>query len=100
MTEIQTPTPRNAFELLMAGNQRFVLGTVEHPNQDASRRTETAPSQKPFAVLFGCSDSPLAAEIIFDRYLRCGLSARHVDRTNSWVFAGQLGFLLASRHAR
>jgi non-homologous end joining protein Ku len=27
-------------------------------------------------------------------------SVRHVDRTNSRVLAGQLGFLLASRHAR
>ncbi|RST19663.1 carbonic anhydrase [Streptomyces sp. WAC05374] len=81
MTEIQTPTPRDAFELLMAGNQRFVSGTPEHPNQDAVRRTETAPSQKPFAVLFGCSDSRLAAEIIFDR----GLGDLFVVRTAGHV---------------
>ncbi|MEU1710436.1 carbonic anhydrase [Streptomyces sp. NPDC005706] len=82
MTEkIQTPTPRDAFELLMAGNQRFVAGTPEHPNQDATRRTETAPSQKPFAVLFGCSDSRLAAEIIFDR----GLGDLFVVRTAGHV---------------
>ncbi|CAL9333659.1 carbonic anhydrase [Streptomyces sp. enrichment culture] len=82
MTEkIQTPTPRDAFELLMAGNQRFVAGTPEHPNQDAVRRTETAPSQNPFAVLFGCSDSRLAAEIIFDR----GLGDLFVVRTAGHV---------------
>ncbi|MFF9021103.1 carbonic anhydrase [Streptomyces eurythermus] len=82
MTEkIQTPTPRDAFELLMAGNQRFVAGTPEHPNQDAARRTETAPSQNPFAVLFGCSDSRLAAEIIFDR----GLGDLFVVRTAGHV---------------
>ncbi|WP_409239805.1 carbonic anhydrase [Streptomyces sp. PA5.6] len=82
MTEkIQTPTPRDAFELLMTGNQRFVAGTSEHPNQDAVRRTETAPSQKPFAVLFGCSDSRLAAEIIFDR----GLGDLFVVRTAGHV---------------
>ncbi|MGE7387842.1 carbonic anhydrase [Streptomyces sp. NPDC004126] len=81
MTEIQTPTPRDAFELLMAGNQRFVTGTPEHPNQDAARRTETAPSQQPFAVLFGCSDSRLAAEIIFDR----GLGDLFVVRTAGHV---------------
>ncbi|MGW4568742.1 carbonic anhydrase, partial [Streptomyces sp. NPDC004561] len=67
MTEIQTPSPRDAFELLLAGNQRFVAGSSEHPNQDAVRRAEIAPSQQPFAVMFGCSDSRLAAEIIFDR---------------------------------
>ncbi|MFB7983989.1 carbonic anhydrase, partial [Streptomyces vinaceus] len=58
MTEIQIPG--NAFDLLLAGNQRFVSGSPEHPNQDAARRTETAPSQQPFAVVFGCSDSRLA----------------------------------------
>jgi carbonic anhydrase len=35
MTEIQNPTPSDAFELLMAGNQRFVSGTPEHPNSTA-----------------------------------------------------------------
>jgi carbonic anhydrase len=65
----------------MAGNQRFVAGTSEHPNQDAARRTETAPSQQPFAVLFGCSDSRLAAEIIFDR----GLGDLFVVRTAGHV---------------
>jgi carbonic anhydrase len=67
MTQIATSTPREAFDLLMAGNQRFVDGAPEHPNQDAARRAETEASQHPFAVLFGCSDSRLAAEIIFDR---------------------------------
>ncbi|MER6345000.1 carbonic anhydrase [Streptomyces sp. NPDC001595] len=81
MTQTQTSTPRDAFDLLMAGNQRFVAGTPEHPNQDAARRTETAPSQQPFAVLFGCSDSRLAAEIIFDR----GLGDLFVVRTAGHV---------------
>ncbi|MFF2364585.1 carbonic anhydrase [Streptomyces sp. NPDC058122] len=81
MTESQTPAPRDAFDLLMAGNQRFVSGTPEHPNQDATRRTEIAPSQQPFAVLFGCSDSRLAAEIIFDR----GLGDLFVVRTAGHV---------------
>jgi carbonic anhydrase len=69
MTEILTPTPDDAFEMLLAGNQRFVTGLPEHPDQDAARRTETTPAQSPFVVLFGCSDSRLAAEIIFDRGL-------------------------------
>ncbi|MFJ6484563.1 MULTISPECIES: carbonic anhydrase [unclassified Streptomyces] len=81
MTETQTPTPRDAFDMLMAGNRRFVAGTPEHPNQDATRRTEVAPSQQPFAVMFGCSDSRLAAEIIFDR----GLGDLFVVRTAGHV---------------
>ncbi|MCQ6553178.1 carbonic anhydrase [Streptomyces sp. C10-9-1] len=81
MIETHNPTPHDAFELLMAGNQRFVAGTPEHPNQDAARRTQTAPAQQPFAVLFGCSDSRLAAEIIFDR----GLGDLFVVRTAGHV---------------
>ncbi|MEU3664696.1 carbonic anhydrase [Streptomyces sp. NPDC032940] len=86
MTEIQNPTPRDAFDLLLAGNQRFVAGTPDHPNQDAARRTEIAPSQQPFAVLFGCSDSRLAAEIIFDR----GLGDLFVVRTAGHVMGPEV----------
>jgi carbonic anhydrase len=81
MTDTQTPTPRDAFEMLLAGNQRFVAGMPEHPNQDAARRAEVVPAQNPFAVLFGCSDSRLAAEIIFDR----GLGDLFVVRTAGHV---------------
>ncbi|MFF4625640.1 carbonic anhydrase [Nonomuraea jabiensis] len=86
MSEIKTPTPSEAFDLLLAGNRRFVAGTPEHPNQDAARRAETAPSQKPFAVLFGCSDSRLAAEIIFDR----GLGDLFVVRTAGHVMGPEV----------
>lgn len=74
-------TPQEAFEMLLAGNQRFIAGTPEHPNQDAARRTEVVPAQSPFAVLFGCSDSRLAAEIVFDR----GLGDLFVVRTAGHV---------------
>ncbi|MFD5271497.1 carbonic anhydrase [Streptomyces sp. NPDC058335] len=81
MADTQTLTPREAFEMLLDGNQRFVAGAPEHPNQDAARRTEVVPAQNPFAVLFGCSDSRLAAEIIFDR----GLGDLFVVRTAGHV---------------
>ncbi|MCG6494345.1 carbonic anhydrase [Kitasatospora sp. A2-31] len=74
-------TVRTALETLLAGNRRFTAGTPEHPNQDAARRAATAPAQSPFAVLFGCSDSRLAAEIIFDR----GLGDLFVVRTAGHV---------------
>lgn len=80
------PAPRRAFELLRAGNQRFVAGTPAHPNQDAARRAETAPAQRPFAVLFGCSDSRLAAEVIFDR----GLGDLFVVRTAGHVVGAEV----------
>ncbi|MEY9929781.1 carbonic anhydrase [Catenulispora sp. GP43] len=79
-------TPDGAFAMLIAGNRRFVDGTPEHPNQDAERRAELAPGQAPFAVLFGCSDSRLAAEIIFDR----GLGDLFVVRTAGHVIGPEV----------
>lgn len=74
-------TPAEAWEALRAGNDRFVRGEMEHPSQDAGRRTETAVAQYPFAVIFGCSDSRVAAEIIFDQ----GLGDVFVVRTAGHV---------------
>ncbi|MFF6787921.1 carbonic anhydrase [Streptomyces filamentosus] len=79
-------SPALALEALLAGNRRFVSGTPEHPNQDAARRTELAPGQDPFAVILGCSDSRLAAEIIFDR----GLGDLFVVRTAGHVLGPEV----------
>ncbi|WP_138415033.1 carbonic anhydrase [Sinomonas gamaensis] len=62
----ETLTPAEAWRTLREGNERFVSGTSIHPNQDSSRRSELVATQNPFCVVFGCSDSRLAAEIIFD----------------------------------
>ncbi|MFK0118950.1 carbonic anhydrase [Streptomyces sp. NPDC090994] len=77
MNDVIPATPREAFDLLTAGNARFAAGTPRHPNQDAARRVDTASAQRPHAVLLGCSDSRLAAEIIFDQ----GLGDLFVVRT-------------------
>ncbi|WP_305797941.1 carbonic anhydrase, partial [Micromonospora sp. M51] len=61
--------PSRAYAELVAGNRRFVGGAPHHPNQDAGHRAAVADGQHPFAVIVGCSDSRLAAEIIFDRGL-------------------------------
>jgi carbonic anhydrase len=74
-------TPPEALAELLAGNQRFVAGTRLHPHQDAERRAALVHAQRPFAVVFGCSDSRLAAEIIFDR----GLGDLFVVRTAGHV---------------
>lgn len=75
------PTPAEAWEILAAGNRRFVAGDPGHPNQDAERRTTLTAGQEPIAVIFGCSDSRLAAEIIFD----VGLGDVFVIRTAGQV---------------
>ncbi len=74
-------TPADAWQRLREGNQRFVTGTSSHPNQDALHRASLVETQHPFAVIFGCSDSRLAAEIIFD----LGLGDIFVVRTAGQV---------------
>ena len=61
-----TLTPTQAWNEMRDGNRRFVSGDPRHPNQDVGKRHELAEGQSPIATLFGCSDSRLAAEIIFD----------------------------------
>lgn len=74
-------TPSEAWSALRAGNDRFVRGEMEHPSQGAERRAEVSQGQQPFAVVFGCSDSRVAAEIIFDQ----GLGDVFVVRTAGHV---------------
>ncbi|MHA7142006.1 MULTISPECIES: carbonic anhydrase [unclassified Arthrobacter] len=74
-------TPVDAWSRLRDGNLRFVSGSSSHPNQDALHRASLVDTQHPFAVIFGCSDSRLAAEIIFD----LGLGDIFVVRTAGQV---------------
>jgi carbonic anhydrase len=59
-----------ALDRLREGNRRFVAG--EPPSKDRlgqARRAELLTSQEPFAIVLGCSDSRVPAEIIFDQGL-------------------------------
>jgi carbonic anhydrase len=79
-------TPDEALRELLAGNERFVSGQRSHPHQDAERRASLVQGQRPFAVIFGCSDSRLAAEIIFDR----GLGDLFVVRTAGHILGSEV----------
>ncbi len=74
-------TPAQAWAALVAGNERFVTGRMAHPSQDAAHRADLRHDQHPFAVVFGCSDSRVAAEIVFDE----GLGDLFVVRTAGHV---------------
>jgi carbonic anhydrase len=74
--------PVSAWKALREGNERFVAGRPEHPSQSIADRARLAQGQKPTAVLFGCADSRVAAEIIFDQ----GLGNMFVVRTAGHVF--------------
>jgi carbonic anhydrase len=61
---------KEALERLRDGNRRFAssIGRGEAPT-DHSRRAELAQGQQPFAIVLGCSDSRVPAEIVFDQGL-------------------------------
>jgi carbonic anhydrase len=59
-------TPAATWRELRRGNERFIAGEPQHPRQDVDHRTSLAERQRPLVAIFGCSDSRLSAEIIFD----------------------------------
>ena len=60
----------DAFVRLREGNQRFVSGAhhAETLPHDA-RRAALIADQRPFAIVLGCSDSRVPAELVFDQGL-------------------------------
>ncbi|CAN7641293.1 carbonic anhydrase [Mycolicibacterium frederiksbergense] len=73
--------PIAAWKSLKEGNERFVAGKPLHPSQGIEDRARLTEAQKPTAVLFGCGDSRVAAELIFDQ----GLGEMFVVRTAGHV---------------
>lgn len=78
-----------ALARLRQGNQRFLAGNGSRAilGSDALRR-ELATGQEPFAIILGCSDSRVPAEIVFDQ----GLGDLFVIRVaGNIVAASQVG---------
>jgi len=61
---------REALERLQEGNRRFVSDLRgRNTRTSQTRRDELAAGQQPFAIILGCSDSRVPAEIVFDQGL-------------------------------
>jgi len=60
---------KEALERLHEGNRRFVAEVRSHGSVSQSRRMAVAVAQEPFAIILGCSDSRVPAEIVFDQGL-------------------------------
>ena len=77
-----------ALDRLRTGNRRFAAGTGSGAVASQLRRIELAEGQEPFAVVLGCSDSRVPAEIVFDQ----GLGDLFVIRVaGNIVAASQIG---------
>ena len=61
---------RDALERLREGNRRFAEDALSRDTLTGrSRRNELAAGQEPFAIILGCSDSRVPAELVFDQGL-------------------------------
>jgi carbonic anhydrase len=67
--EIQSDiTPKEALEILVHGNQRFVTNLKANRNL-LQQANDTRDGQWPFAAILSCIDSRASAELIFDQGL-------------------------------
>jgi carbonic anhydrase len=60
---------QEALERLRDGNRRFVAGLGTEEKSINPKRMALTQEQKPFAIILGCSDSRVPAEIVFDQGL-------------------------------
>lgn len=68
-------SPKDALELLIKGNQRFIKNEQQVKNLSKMREA-LIDNQQPFAAILGCSDSRTAPETIFDQTLGDVFSVR------------------------
>jgi len=85
-------TPAATWRELRRGNERFIAGEPQHPRQDVDHRTALAHNQRPLVAIFGCSDSRLSAEIIFDVGLGDAFVVRNAGQVISDSVLGSLEY--------
>jgi carbonic anhydrase len=56
-----------ALARLRDGNRRFVANQATATGSHSARRAELVDGQEPFAIILGCSDSRVPAELVFDQ---------------------------------
>lgn len=91
----QPVSPNAALKRLLEGNQRFVEGKRQNPNQSRLRLQETSVAQYPFASILGCADSRVPAEIVFDQGLGDLFVVRVAGNVASQTAIGSLEFATA-----
>jgi carbonic anhydrase len=84
-------TPREALDLLIEGNQRFIDNAKSQYNMKTIRE-ELKDKQQPIASILGCSDSRTSAELIFDQNLGDLFSVRLAGNVASKEAIGSLEF--------
>ena len=66
-TDLQSATsPREVWQLLQEGNERFATGNTADPHRDPETRQQLTAGQNPAVCVVGCSDSRVPVELLFD----------------------------------
>lgn len=87
----ETMTPKEALDILIAGNERFVNGT--YADKDLRSLVQLIKEkQQPFAAILSCSDSRAPVELIFDQALGDVFSVRLAGNIASDKCIGSLEF--------
>lgn len=95
MSGMPNTNPVTAWKALREGNERFVAGKPQHPSQSVEHRASLANGQKPTAVVFGCADSRVAAELIFDQGLGDMFVVRTAGQAIDSAVLGSIEFAVA-----
>jgi carbonic anhydrase len=88
--------PMTAWKALKEGNERFVAGRPEHPNQSVERRASLASGQQPIAAVFACADSRVAAELLFDQGLGDIFVVRTAGQAIDTAVLGSIEYAVAA----
>lgn len=93
--KVQPVSPTEALQKLLRGNERFVNGKRENPNQSRARLMETSVAQYPYASILGCADSRVPSELLFDQGLGDLFVVRVAGNVGSQTAIGSLEFASA-----
>ena len=89
------PSPEQALQHLLAGNLRFQRGQAIWPHQTVARRQQVAQGQSPHALIFGCVDSRVPPELVFDQGLGDLFTVRTAGHVLDQAALGSIEFGVA-----
>ncbi|MDR2550621.1 MAG: carbonic anhydrase [Desulfobulbus sp.] len=93
-------TGREALQVLLAGNERFVQGKLEHPNHCEESRKGLLGGQDPIAVVLACADSRVPPVDVFDQGLGDLFILRVAGNIINDHILGSIEYAVAHLHTR
>lgn len=95
---VNMPTADEVLAQLRAGNDRFISGVVQHPNQNEVRRQEVSHGQHPTVAMLSCADSRVPVELIFDQGIGDIFVVRVAGNILDYVVLGSLEYAALHVH--